>query len=337
MGLSTALFAGISGLERFQTSLDVIGNNVANVNTYGFKQQRVLFEDLLYDTLQSGTAPAGTNAGTNPSQLGAGVDISTIDTDFSDGELETTGIASDLAIEGNGFFVLENNGEQVYTRNGAFNLSSSRQLVNGAGMVVQGWNQTRDNAGNSTVNTGGAISDVIIPVGDNRIARATTEVTLNGNLNNAGSVAESGSILNSQRLFLSQTGDEEIASGAVDLNTVYIKDPAGGSDNVLLFQGSKADGTLDNGDQITVQLNKDARPLEAIFVYGQSDLVNNTSGDLGPDGTPDSGIESYDGTTLNDFLAWFDQAFGLISYEDIGSGSSTSAAHGLDGDNPKTW
>ena len=242
-----------------------------------------------------------------PSQLGAGVDISAIDTDFSDGELETTGIASDLAIEGNGFFVLDNQGQQVYSRNGAFTLSSDRTLVNAAGMAVQGWNQTRDNAGNSSVNTGGAISDVRIPVGDNRIARATSEVVLNGNLNNAGdAVAGTGTIFNSQRLFISETGDTEVASGAVDLANIYIKDPAGGVNNVLLFQGSGSNSTttgiLANGDQITVQLNKGARPLEAIFVYGENDLVNNVTGDLGLDGNPDAGIEHYDGTTLNDFL-----------------------------------
>jgi len=338
MGLSTSLFAGISGLERFQTSLDVIGNNVANVNTYGFKSQRVLFEDLLYDTIQSGTAPAGTNAGTNPSQIGGGVDISSIDTDFSDGELETTGIASDLAIEGNGFFVLENQGQQVYSRNGAFNISSDRTLVNAAGMAVQGWNQTRDNAGNSTVNTGGAISDVKIPVGDNRIARATSEVILNGNLNNAGDIATSGTVFNSQRLFISETGDAEVSSGAVDLSTIYIKDPAGGVDNVLLFQGSGANttttGILANGDQITVQLNKGARPLEAIFVYGEGDLVNNVTGDLGLDGSADAGLESYDGTTLNDFLDWFDEAFGFIMSENSGAAADSNGAHGVDGDNP---
>jgi len=338
MGLSTSLFAGISGLERFQTSLDVIGNNVANVNTYGYKSQRVLFEDLLYDTIQSGTAPSGTNAGTNPSQLGAGVDISAIDTDFSDGELETTGIASDLAIEGNGFFVLENNGQQVFTRNGAFNLSADRKLVNASGMIVQGWNQTRDNAGNSNVNTGGAITDVRIPVGDNRIAKSTSQVTLNGNLNNAGDIASTGTIFNSQRLFISETGDIEIPSGAVDLKDIYIKDPAGGVDNVLLFQGSGSDANankiLTNGDKITVQLNKGARPLEAIFVYGEGDLVNNVTGDLGLDGTPDAGLESYDGTTLNDFLDWFDQAFGLIQVEDKGAAADSNGAQGVDGDNP---
>lgn len=338
MGLSGALYSGISGLERNQTQLDVIGNNISNVNTYGYKSQRVLFQDILYNTMRPGTAPVGTNAGTNPSQVGGGVDISQISTDFSDGDIETTGISSDMAIEGNGFFVLKDGVNQVYTRDGAFSLNQERKLVNGAtGMVVQGWVQSRDNAGNSTVNTGGAITDITIPVGDNRIAKATSEVVLNGNLNNAGTIASTGTILNSQRLFTSTT-DTEVASGAVDLRDVYIKDPAGGVDNIRLFKGSGTSGTSNNvltgGDQITIQLMKGGRPLEAIFVYGNNDLVDNVTGNKQPDFVPDAGLESYDGTTLDDFLKWFDQAFGLIAVEDAGASAASNAAHGVDGDNP---
>jgi flagellar hook-basal body protein len=340
MGLSTALYAGISGLERQQTNLDVIGSNIANVNTYGYKSQRVLFNDMLYNTLKSGTAPSGVSAGTNPSQVGSGVDISVIDTNFNAGDLETTGIASDMAIEGNGFFVLGDGNEQVFTRDGAFSLSQDRRLVSGStGMAVQGWVQTRDNSGQSTINTGGAITDVVIPVGDNRIAQATSEVILNGNLNNAGTVATTGTILNSQRLFTS-TSDVEVGSGTVDLRDLYIKDPAGGVDNVRLFKGSGGDATtgdnnvLTAGDEITVQITKGGRPLEAIFVYGDGDLVDNASGARAPDGTPDFGLESYDGTTLDNFMSWFDEAFGLHRVEAQGTSPDDNASHGTDGDNP---
>ena len=338
MGLSSALTAGVSGIQRHQLKLDVIGNDIANVNTYGYKEQRVIFQDVLYNTLKSGTAPAGTNAGTNPSQIGGGVDLAAIQTNFNDGDIETTGIMSDMAIEGNGFFVLKDGISEVYTRDGAFTLNQERKLVNGAsGMKVQGWVQTRDNAGNSTVNTGGAIEDIVIPVGDNRIAKATSKVVMNGNLNNAGDVGTTGTILNSQKLF-SSTGDVEVSDGSHDLRDVYIKDPAGGVNNVRLFKGTGATGTdtntLTSGDQVTVQMMKGGRPLEAIFVYGNGDLVENTSGDLKPDGFNDAGLESYDGTTLNDFLTWFDTAFGLKAVEDKGSASATNAAHGVDGDNP---
>jgi flagellar hook-basal body protein len=339
MGFSTALYTGISGLQRQQTGLDTIGSNISNANTYGFKSQRVLFNDMLYNTIKSGTAPAGSSAGINPSQVGSGVDISVIDTNFNAGELETTGINTDMAIEGNGFFVLSDGVQQVFTRDGAFSLSQSRVLVSGStGMAVQGWTQTRDNAGNSTVNTGGAIKNVVIPVGDNRVAKATTEVIFNGNLNNAGAVGTTGTILSSQRLF-SSTSDVEVASPAIDLRDVYVKDPAGGVDNVRLFKGSGSASNGDNkvltaGDKITVQMNKGGRPLEAIFVYGDSDLVDNTTGMRRPDDVPDYGLESYDGTTLQDFMKWFDQAFGLKAMEDQGVTADKNAANGIDGDNP---
>lgn len=339
MGLSGSLFAGISGLQRNQTRLDVIGNNIANVNTYGFKSQRLLFQDQLYRTLRSGTAPSGNYGGTNPSQVGAGVDMGQISTNFNQGDFETTGIESDLAIDGNGFFVLAADGEQMYTRDGAFTLNQERKLVNPTnGMYVQGWNQTRDNAGNSIVNAGGALENVIIPIGDNRIAKATTEIIFNGNLNNAGDIATTGSILNSQKLFTSKVGDVEITSGSVDISDIFIKDPAGGVDNVRLFKGTGTKNSdsdvLQAGDQVIVQMMKGSRPLEATFVYGDPDLVNNTSGDLGPDGFADSGLESYDGTTLDDFTSWFNYAFGLFSAEDTGASSDANAAHGVDGDNP---
>lgn len=339
MGLSTSLFAGISGLERHQQRLDVIGNNLANVNTYGFKQQRVLFQDILYQTIRPGIAPDADNGGLNPSQIGVGVDLAVIDTNFNQGSFETTGIDSDLAIDGNGFFVLRSGEQHRYTRDGAFSINTEQKLVNpGSGMYVQGWNLRRDNTGTATVNTGGALSDVVIPLGSGRMARATSKVEFNGNLNNAGTISTSGSLLNSQRLFSTKTGDTEISSGAIDIKNVYMKDPAGGVDNVRLFKGTGSDGTdntvLRNGDLITVQLVKGARSLEAIFTYGIKDTVNNTSGDLGPDGMPDPGTEHYDGTTLNDFTSWFNTAFGLVSVEDSGASKDTNAAHGVDGDNP---
>ncbi|MBF0246153.1 MAG: flagellar hook-basal body complex protein, partial [Planctomycetes bacterium] len=97
MGLSSSLFSGISGLQQHQQRLDVIGNNLANVNTIGFKSQRVLFQDQLYETLRSGTAPSGANGGTNPSQVGNGVQMGQISTNFNDGDFEVTGIDTDMA------------------------------------------------------------------------------------------------------------------------------------------------------------------------------------------------------------------------------------------------
>ncbi|MBF0245215.1 MAG: flagellar hook-basal body complex protein, partial [Planctomycetes bacterium] len=244
--------------------------------------------------------------------------------------------------QGNGFFILSDGVSQVYTRDGAFSLNQERKLIDPTtGMIVQGWIQSRDNEGKSYVNAGGGLTDIVIPVGDNRIAQATTKVVLNGNLNGAGDVGETGTILNSQRLFSSKTGDkeiDEISSSSHDLKDVWIKDPAGGVDNVRLFKGTGSSGTdsdvVEAGDQITVQVSRGGRPLEAIFPYGNPDLVNNTTGVLSSDGLPDAGLEAYDGDTLMDFLKWFDKAFGLVAIEDKGVSADSNAAHGIDGDNP---
>ena len=137
MGLTSALFTGLSGLNASQFQLDVIGDNIANVNTTAFKSSRTLFQTQFARTLTSGTKPNDSQGGTNPSQVGLGVVIGTIQRSFSPGALETTGLPSDLAIEGKGFFVLRSpENERVFTRDGTFTLSADNRLINQDGFLV---------------------------------------------------------------------------------------------------------------------------------------------------------------------------------------------------------
>jgi flagellar hook protein FlgE len=132
-----SLNAGVSGLRGFQTKLDVIGNNIANVNTVGFKKGRVVFEDIFSQTVKAATGPTGTTGGTNPIQVGLGTRVGSIDTLHTPGSPTTTNIATDLYIDGDGFFVVQNGaGEQFLTRAGNFNVDSKNQLVNQNGMFV---------------------------------------------------------------------------------------------------------------------------------------------------------------------------------------------------------
>jgi flagellar hook protein FlgE len=138
-----SMYSAISGMRGFQTKLDVIGNNIANVNTTGFKAGRVMFSDVLSQTLAGGSAPTATSAnpksfgGTNPEQIGLGSKVSSIDTIFTDGSLQNTNVPTDLAIQGNGFFVLQDgNGGYVYTRAGNFKWDSNGDLVAANGMRV---------------------------------------------------------------------------------------------------------------------------------------------------------------------------------------------------------
>lgn len=135
------MYSGVSGMKGFQTKLDVIGNNIANVNTIGFKSSRVLFSDILSQTVNSATTPTeGEQAGVNPKQVGLGSSIATINTNFTAGSAQTTNIGTDLRIDGDGFFVVQSadDSEMLLTRNGSFTLDALNQLVTEDGYFVIG-------------------------------------------------------------------------------------------------------------------------------------------------------------------------------------------------------
>jgi flagellar hook protein FlgE len=134
-----SLFAGISGLRSNQTALDVVGNNIANANTTGFKSSNVVFQDTLAQMLTAGSAPAADQGGTNPIQVGLGVSVGGVTTNFGQGSAQVTGRATDLMIEGDGFFITERNGERLYTRAGAFNFDAAGNLVTLDGDLVMGY------------------------------------------------------------------------------------------------------------------------------------------------------------------------------------------------------
>ncbi|MFK2825001.1 flagellar basal body rod protein FlgG [Bacillus sp. B190/17] len=134
-----SMYSGISGMKGFQNKLDVIGNNIANVNTFGFKKGRVTFKDMVSQQISGASAAAGGLGGTNPKQVGLGSQISTIDTLHTQGSLQTTARPLDLGISGDGFFVLKNNtGDTLYTRSGNFYLDVNGDIVNSDGYYLQG-------------------------------------------------------------------------------------------------------------------------------------------------------------------------------------------------------
>lgn len=179
--MGRALFTAVTGLKAQQTKLDVVANNIANVNTTGYRSSRVLFQDLFSQTLSGASAPQGSFGGTNPQQVGLGVKIGSIDTDFGQGSLVTTGVNSDLAIQGNGFFVLSDGTTDVYTRDGSFTINSSGTLIDPAtGLRVQGYTADANGVVDATTSV---LGDITIPLGSDGIARATTEAELTGNLN----------------------------------------------------------------------------------------------------------------------------------------------------------
>lgn len=139
MALQTALFSSLTGITANSKLLAVSGNNIANVNTTAYKKSRITFETEISQRLGTGSSPTATTGGTNPSQMGLGTRMSSITRDFSTGSLQPTGVNTDMAVEGNGFFIVNIDGNTRYTRTGNFVLDRDFNLVNADGGKVQGF------------------------------------------------------------------------------------------------------------------------------------------------------------------------------------------------------
>jgi len=211
-----SLFSGVSGIKSHQTRMDVIGNNIANINTIGFKAGRAVFAQAIAQTVKGATRPYDGKGGTNPMQVGLGVQMGSVDTIFTQGNLESTGVKTDMAIQGNGFFILSDGTNEYYTRAGNFQFDADGRLVNPTtGYVVQG--MLADS--NGEIKPGTPISDLILPFGQKVAAKATTKVEFTGNLN--ADVKPVGTILKSNVMFAI-----EKAGSNSDVNGLYAKGAA---------------------------------------------------------------------------------------------------------------
>src|SRR3954470_22922070 len=139
MGITSSLITALSGLSTSQSQIDVVGNNIANVNTIGFKSSRLDFKTQFLENFSFGTAPSTELGGTNPLQIGLGTEAGAVSRNFGDGSLQVTGVNTNLAMQGAGFFILKDVGQQVYTRDGSFLLNGLNQLVSSSGQLVQGF------------------------------------------------------------------------------------------------------------------------------------------------------------------------------------------------------
>ncbi len=173
-----SMSSALSGLRNHQTMLDVVGNDIANVSTIGFKSSSTVFADVLSQTLSGAGAPGGQTGGTNPAQIGLGSRLVGTVQSFTQGAIQRTGRSTDVAIQGDGFFVVGNAGQNFYTRAGAFNLDAGGNLVTPDGMFVQGWQG--DQAG--VVNTNAQVGPVQIQVGELLPPVQTSGVDIGGNL-----------------------------------------------------------------------------------------------------------------------------------------------------------
>lgn len=193
MALTTAMFTGLTGMHSNQFKIDTIGDNIANVNTTAFKSSRATFENQFAITLSNGTGPSETSGGTNPMQVGLGSQPSAVQRNFGTGALETTGVPTDMAIEGRGFFILDTPDQRAFTRDGTFRLNANNQLVSADGFHVLGYGVNNDFQIEA-----GQLTRLSIPIGTLSAARQTREANFDGNLNANGVLATQGTILHSQ-------------------------------------------------------------------------------------------------------------------------------------------
>jgi flagellar hook protein FlgE len=158
--------------------MDVTGNNIANVNTVGFKSSSVVFQDTLSQLLQGAKTPVDGAGGSNPAQVGLGVKVAGISQNFGQGAAQTTGRATDMMIQGDGFFIQKANGQNLYTRGGALSFDGLGQLVTPTGAIMQGWVADP----NGVINTNGPTADIRLPLGATLAPKITENVALKGNL-----------------------------------------------------------------------------------------------------------------------------------------------------------
>ncbi len=297
MALLRSLLTGVSGLRAQQTAIDVTGDNIANVSTTGFKGSRVNFSTLISQNMRFGSAPSGNLGGTNPTQVGLGVQVADIQRMWKQGQLRQTGLATDLAIDdgtsARTLFVLNDYaGRQVFTRDGTFGLNRDNFLYDpSSGYKVQGWmadtssqvqqpNGTMDFA----LNASGPLEDLTIELGNLTIAKETTTTAWAGNLNGGGDVSSNASVLESEAMFDQSSG---LLVPATD-STLLINLARSSTGDTT---GSPVDLNIQLGSVISIEANRSGQIIRRDFVVGDP---------------PPTG-----GQTLGDLRDWMQGALGI--------------------------
>lgn len=333
-----SLYSGVSGLKNHQTRMDVVGNNISNVNTTGFKSSRVTFSDTLSQTLSGASAPTENRGGTNPKQIGLGSATSSIDMLFTDGSVQSTGVNTDLCLSGNGLFIVKDGNLSYYTRNGNFKFDNKGYYVNSDGLRVQGWSATTPG---DAINTNGQPSEICIPAGKTMAAAATKVATFSNNLNAAEPRIKS--------MTVTYTDGTTKDVDAAYTNAVIVGKQYDGKD-VASITLKMTDGTTTTETSGAFKLNnsKPKTTIATVYdslgnahnvtVYMTKTKVDSKDGNqwtvsLNPDGTGTQTITESDGTTttvnMTDAVLQFDVNGGLKN----GSGSATLTLTNGAGDN----
>lgn len=273
-----SMYSGISGLRNFQTKLDVIGNNIANVNTAGFKKGRVTFKDTMSQTIAGASASTENRGGKNPMQVGLGSSLATIDTIHTGSSIQTTNRPEDVAIQGDGYLVVKVGNSQYYTRAGNLYLDDNGTLINGDGYKVQAYQV------NEKGEPFGAIRDVTINVNAQLPATTTDKIKMSGNLD-PKTIASDENIITQQIKVVDNNGVEHTidvhykrkestatdgsSEWAVYYNKTldYVKDDTKDSDATLAIDADgKVTPTPDAATPIEIDLDPDTPDTNVLEV-----------------------------------------------------------------------
>jgi flagellar hook protein FlgE len=290
MGLTTALFTSLTGLITHAEAVTVAGDNISNVNTTGFKSSRADFENQIVRNLRAPSGPTNGSGGVNPSQVGLGVNFAGVTRVHTNGSIQATGVNTELAIDGSGFFLVEKDSIQQYTRAGNFKLDSNFNLVSADGSLVQGYGVDSDfNI------VSGSTDDISVSLGTATLADATDTVTFSGNLNSDGDVAMQGSIISSAKMF----SDAGLTTDALSTDLL-----------TTLFDGAGT-SLFSTGDIITVQgaVKGDATMPSHTFEVGATTTTADAAG-----------------TTFQDFMTFLE---GMLGIDTSVSGGASVVAGAL--------
>jgi flagellar hook protein FlgE len=246
--MSVALQSGVTGLESYQKMLDIAGDNLANVGTTAFKSSRITFSQLLSETIKSASPPTAAVGGTNPQQVGHGVGLASITPIMTQGNITNTGNPLDLAIEGEGYFTLNDGSKDLYTRAGAFAIDANSRLVDPAtGYIVQRIGTTGESDGFQVAGD----SNVRIPTDVSMPALATSEIRVAGNLSTTAQFTDTQ--INKLSSNIAFTSGGSPASSGTRISQLDQYTGSTWTDGVLTFSGYKSDGTA-LGSSPTVDL-----------------------------------------------------------------------------------
>ena len=321
-----SLFSGVSGLKAHQTRMDVIGNNIANVNTTGFKSSRATFADTISQTLTDAAAPQANNnqavlGGTNPKQVGLGTGVASIDTIFTDGSVQSTGKNTDLALSGNGLFVVKQGSQTYYTRDGAFAFDADGNYVlPSSGLYVQGWTAT-----NGSLNTSEDAGNIQIPSGKSMASKATETVTYANNLN--ASIPTIVSMTGGSALKWTTTCTTNGASATASTNaplTLTISYPDGTTRQCVKTEGTYVVGGTQrkkmNTTSGSVTASDDTNPVSVTLKNRKTYTVSTADANMSYGFTTSTSGESATASAMQQVTLY---------YDDNGTTKSIPGAEGL--------